>query len=549
MNDTQTTVLDPQSYFHKRMAELGVTEENNQIEIWQTEVMEGENQGKTVLKPMPIFRESPKGIDIFVYSLDQRKIKYTKEGSRWKSDYCITRLETPRVNEKGAVQKYNKPRGEPSYPFFPPKLVAKYAEKKPVKVLYVTEGYFKSWVADQKGIDCVGVQSITCLRDTSTNELWSDVKKLVQECKVERIIWLTDGDFNNLTGNELKDGIDLSSRPNIFYSSVHTFADITSQLTDVERYFAHINSEELDGHPKGLDDLLLAFPTQVPEIVMELNNFSIVAPGKKHPGKYITRINISINTGRVRQYFHLDDVTKFYLHHCERRPELKTLKNFNFYGTTYKYNDEEGKCVVEVPGSASDYIRIGNDYYKQINMPISKNVDGTDKVKKVLSGRAKGTIVDDHGKDFCKHIRKYDAPCIVPDHFNYQQVVNNCYNLYHPFTHEPEEGDCSNTIDFFKHIFGEDIITYLNPHTGQTMQFPRYELGIDYITIAYKMPWQMLPILCLVSNERQTGKTTMLNYLDELFQENAISIGNEDLEADFNAHWQARCLLWLMKPR
>jgi hypothetical protein len=525
------------------MAELGVNEENNVIELWQTEIMDGPDQGKTVLKPVPIFREGKRGIDILVYELKQHKIKYQKEYhgeiSRWKSDYCITRLEHPRQRADGSEQKYDKPKGEPSYPFFPPKLVQKYAAKQPIKALYITEGFFKAFKADMHGIDCIGLQSITCLRDKATNAIWSDIKAIVEECKVEHLVWLTDGDYNNITSGELKDGVDLSKRPHNFYSTVHTFAELTSQLADVERYFAHINTETIPGNPKGLDDMLIALPDQVHNIYTEFSNFSIMAPGKVYPGAYITRINISQHTGRVRKYFHLDDVTNFFLHHSERRPEIKNLNNFCFYGTTYRYDDKEGKCIVEIPGDASLYIRVGNDFYKNIMMPVKKDEEN-DKFKKVLSPRQKGTIVDDYGKEFIKHIKKYEAPCIIPNHDNYQQVVHNCYNLYHPFTHEPEEGDCSHTLEFIKHIFGEDTVSYTQPNSGAIVQFPRYELGLDYFTILYKKPWQMLPILCLVSNERQTGKTTFLNYVDALFEENAISIGNEDLEADFNAHWAGK---------
>lgn len=533
------------SYFHKRMAALGITPELNKILIPQTEVLAGPDQGKTVLKEFTIFRESPKGIEILVYGVDGSRIFTTKDAQRSgitikakDKDYTITRLEVPKVRQNGDIQKYDKPSGEPSYPFFPPHLVSKYREQQSIKVLYITEGYFKAFKAAIHGIDCIGLQSITCLRDKNTNELWQDIKDLITTCKVERLVWLTDGDFDNITSKEITEGKDLYTRPNQFYSSAYTFYEITSQLQDVEKYFAHINTETLPEHPKGLDDLLCAYPGNEHDITTEFNNFSLTAPGKMYPGKYITRMNVTIGVGRVRQYILKKDVTEFYLHHVERRPDLKTIPVFKFNGTQYRYNEEKGICEIVVPGDADNYIRAGNDYYKFIKQP-----DGNGIPVQTITGRAKGTIVDDHGKEFCKHIRKYDNFCIVPDHFNYQQVISNCYNLYNQFTHEPEEGECSTTLEFIKHIFTEELVSYTDKETGIVTHIPRYQLGLDYITLAYKYPQQMLPILCLVSRERQTGKTTFINYIDALFENNAISIGNEDIEADFNAHWAGKLFI------
>jgi hypothetical protein len=538
------------SYYQQRMALLGVKPEYNVINLWKTETdKDSPNFGENVLKPFPIFRESGRGIDILVYSLGQINIKTHKDGQRSgvkvklvDKDYCITRLEKPIEKANGDIIKYLKPSGEPSYPFFPPKLVAKFAEKKKIPALYITEGFFKSFKADMHGIDCVGLQSITCLRDKETNQIWDDILQLIATCQVERVIWLTDGDFMNITSKELTDGIDLYKRPNVFYNSAYTFYEITSQLTSVERYFAHINTDDLAQDkkqgPKGLDDLLCDYAEAIPAIAMEFSNFAVMAPGKVYPGTYITRMNITIGVGRVRQYILKEDVTKFYLFHSERRPELKDIGTFKFNGTVYRYNEKEGKCDIEMPGEANDYIRAGNDYYKHITYP-----DGDGRPVKSLEGRAKGTIMDDHGKDFCKHIKKYEKFCIVPNHFNFQPIIHNCYNMYNPFIHEPEEGDCSNTIAFFKHIFSEELVPYKDAATGVETTIPRYQLGLDYITLAYKFPQQMLPILCLVSRERQTGKTTFINYIDALFVNNAISIGNEDIEADFNAHWAGKLFI------
>lgn len=491
-----------------------------------------------------------------MYDLERRPVMYKKEkdGERHKDEhvtktYFITRLEEPIVTKDGGLMKYNKPKGIPSYPFFPPKLVEAYHAAKAWKEanpgqrlpdnlrlpnLYLTEGFFKAFKADLCNIWCVGVQSITTLRDKETNELWSDIKTLIAVCEVKRIVWLTDGDFMNITGKDLKDNIDLYKRPYMFYNSVHTFYTLTDDLRDVDRFFAHINSEGLQddkgNHPKGLDDLLCAFPDHQHSIYTEFNSFSITAPGKITQLQWITRIDISATCRRVLEHMKLHDVNAFYAFHRERRPELKSINKFVFNGTTWKWNEEKSEAEVEIPREASDYMRVGNDYYKKILRTLK---DGS--TTPTISGRLKSTIVDDHGKYIFNHIPKYEAFTVVPQHTNYQQVINGSYNMYYPFIHDPEEGECNYTLDYIKHLFGSEPVNY--EVDGVVTVVPRWELGLDYLTIMYKYPWQVLPILCFVSEERQTGKTTFGVWLSYFFHQNIISIGNEDMKADFNAHW------------
>ncbi len=53
--------------------------------------------------------------------------------------------------------------------------------------------------------------------------------------------------------------------------------------------------------------------------------------------------------------------------------------------------------------------------------------------------------------------------------------------------------------------------------------------GLDYLQILYTMPLQKLPILLLVSEERNTGKSTFLNFLKLLFEANVTFNTNENL--------------------
>ena len=169
----------------------------------------------------------------------------------------------------------------------------------------------------------------------------------------------------------------------------------------------------------------------------------------------------------------------------------------------------------------SEFLRIGTDYYKICNVPLLSG----DSVK-TLRKWSKGEIITDHGKDFIQTIKKYDGFVTIPDHQNYRQKINSFYNEYEKIEHQLVKGAFPKTEEFLKHIFGE-----------------QYELGIDYLTILWQKPTQILPILCLVSDSRNTGKTSFLNWLKSMFQGNMTINKNEDFRSRFNSDWASKLII------
>ncbi len=158
------------------------------------------------------------------------------------------------------------------------------------------------------------------------------------------------------------------------------------------------------------------------------------------------------------------------------------------------------------------YIRVGTDYFKVIN---KKDRDGIERPE--LKKWNKDEIKLDHGNQHLYQIPKFDDFIMSPDNDNYKNVVENCYNMYHPFVHKPINGSWKWTEILLKHIFGD-----------------QYELGIKYLQVLYKYPRQALPVLALVSKERQTGKSTFLDWLSAIFGANMILINPEDISSSFN---------------
>ena len=136
------------------------------------------------------------------------------------------------------------------------------------------------------------------------------------------------------------------------------------------------------------------------------------------------------------------------------------------------------------------------------------------------------TLRQDHGKNFIADIPKYDGFCTVPSHTDYREEIDNFFNLYEPIDHVPAEGPFPHIESLVRHIFG-----------GQ------YELGMDYLQLLYMRPVEKLPILLLVSEERNTGKSTFLNFLKAIFEDNVTFNTNDDFRSQFNSDWAGKLLI------
>lgn len=533
------------SYFEQRMELLGITASINKVGIWRTDL---DNPGKNKLEDVPVFTESEKGIDILVYSLDRNIVNYKPENSRWSKNYCLTRLKDPITRKDGSTQKYYIPKGQGTYPFFHPSLIDKFEKKAPIDTLFITEGYFKAWKGCMHGLDVIGLSSITHLKEKESGKLHNDVRKLRDACKVKRMVWLTDGDCLDITGKDLKDGIDLYKRPKNFFYSCENFKNVLDDW-DGDKWFFHIDTDNItsnnlfspaDGKKvtrddvKGLDDLLITFSDRIPEIVADAKT----AVGNN---SWFVKHNISLGTRKIYSYFRLSNVNEFYLFHSERRPEMKNIE-FIYNGTRYKYDESQNECKVITPAAAKLYFRVGDNYYKFID-----KVNERGQIERGFERRLKTTIVDDHGKKFVEHIPKYEAFCNYPSHTDYQQVIHNNFNVYFPFEHEPAadectEEDCPVIISLFKHIFGEKEIE-IKQKDGHSIRTAYYQMGLDLVQIMYQKPNERLPILCLVSKENETGKSTFGNLMKAIFTNNAATVGNNDLADDFNSFWATKLLI------
>ncbi|MEG0915635.1 MAG: DUF5906 domain-containing protein [Myroides sp.] len=176
------------------------------------------------------------------------------------------------------------------------------------------------------------------------------------------------------------------------------------------------------------------------------------------------------------------------------------------------------------------YIRVGTSYFKIIDKPL---ISG-DKVK-VMVRWNRETIISDHGKSFLNNILKLDGFCCIPNHFGYKQIVDDFYNTYNELPVQPIAKEFSldeleklipNSLQFIQHIFGE-----------------QKEFGLDYIKLLYEKPTQTLPILCLVSKERSTGKSSFIKWLKAIFGMNMTYIKGDSFGSQFNSDWASMLIV------
>lgn len=174
--------------------------------------------------------------------------------------------------------------------------------------------------------------------------------------------------------------------------------------------------------------------------------------------------------------------------------------------------------------SSYPYLRVRTSYFKKIKKPLLSG----DFIE-CLTPWSLEVIKQDYGRKWTEvfeQIPKYDGFCNIPDHLNYKRSYRGFYNQYEPLQVVPEEGPFESVSILLEHIFGEQL-----------------PIALDYLTILYQKPTEILPIMVLVSKERATGKSTFLAFLKALFGPNMTYNNNEDFRSNFNDSWVNKLII------
>jgi hypothetical protein len=518
---TEAVSVTQKSFYAVRMSEIGLTDQENSIQAYLPD--------QYTPNELPLFTEDNNGnIVIWYYSLKGEIYTHqvdTKNNPE--RHFYRTRFKEPITDTlTGKSIKYKTPKGGCNYLYFPPYIRDLYKTKTEIPLLIITEGEFKSYRACKAGIPTIGISGIHNLYNKGEKTLDAELVSLIKDCKVKKILFLTDADSKIITFSSEKD---LSSRPTQFYAAVRSFRDgfihamNKKEFPISDIFYGHIKTD-LYPECKGIDDLLNDRNYQEVDVFNDLNELHFAK-------KYFQIISITDSINRLKTYFGLDSAEVFF----DNYKEFIGAKEFIFHKRTYYFDEEKHQVCYLKHEDVDKYMRIGCDWFKKVAIP-NKHGDMDEDIKKWKVNE----ISRDYKKykDFIDEVPKYEAWCNIPQKNGvYNRVINNCFNLFHPIPHTAKEGNIENTLIFLKHIFGGQA------DIDNNILGDSFTVALDYLTLMWQEPTQILPIPCLVSEANGTGKSTFLKWLRDIYGSNATIIDNERFKQSFNSHYITKFII------
>ena len=513
-----------ETYLLERLAQIGLTPETNSRAV----EFEGRPQTIKIISAndkddcliIPYVR--PDG-EIELVEHDKKQIAFERRRFR------IAR-EHKEKNGNPKKQRNEQPYKSGVYSYIPPSMVAKYRAGEEIKTLVVTEGEFKALSGSLRGLSIVGLGGIHNIKDRETNTLEENIRNIITFCKVRNVVFLVDAD---LFAMAYKENEDLTNRLKSFHTAVTSFCESLKPY-DVDVYFAHIKSD-FAAIAKGLDDLFALPGTDAQKVVDEIEalttgNKSFIEI-QKLGGGYATKLE---------KYFYLKSVSEFY----ERFKNVIQDREFKYNGNKFYFDGT--KVIPSFYNEAKQYLRIGCDFYKKIWTVNPHKEVKHQKPVMILKPWSIGEINRDfsENKKFISYIPKYDQFVNLPDNtdgyqriveFEHEAIVTRSYNRFNQTTIEPTPGDWSTIKRFLQHIFS----------STNTKGEPLFDFGLDWIQHAYFNPKQRLPLLCPVSSERNTGKSTFLSFLQIIFDQNMAILDNERFTGKFTSHFVDKLIVAL----
>lgn len=497
----------PNSYLAQRLEALNFPQEKNRLGAWAAAKL---SKGET-----PLFEESPEG-DILInyFDLDGTPALYQKNGRGKWHIYQVRRKRDP-----GKGPKYAGPPGEPTRIYWPPQMLEAYAQNRHLTRLFVIEGQFKALAGALAGLPICAAPGIWNFRDTDKTRLKEDIRAFSQRCKVMDIVCIQDADFRAISYERDKE---LTTRPQGFLSAALAFRD-AARASGLRPWLCTL-APSLATQAKGLDDLLQLDASKAPTIIQALWELK-----DKDQPFHIYDLNTTPER-ELRRHYGLSGVSDFFAIH---RPALES-QEFVYRGGRYRYDADREEIFCTYHQDAELFIRVGDQYRKMVE---KVNLAGDTFI--TWKDFKNGTIAQDYVREqritrFMHWIKKYDDVISLPDHSpNFQAEIttpkgSKLFNMAAPMPYQPEPGQFPTIERYFQHVFGTHDLP-----SGQ----PGYIMGYDYFTIAYRTPTQKLPIIILVNREGDTGKSTLLDLVREIWGLNAIKVSNTDLISQYNDHY------------
>lgn len=390
------------------------------------------------------------------------------------------------------------------------------------------------------GIDAIAIPGYPySSTDSIPNHIISTLTELCTICSVKKLSYIVPSDVVELN---FKEDLDLYKKPKSVFTSIWNLYLALCMKLNIKYHFAYFNPE-LTGRriSIALSHAIVRDVKVIEEVKKEILN-TFETPNNKWLVKYDLS---NAKMFSIKEIFGIqDNAVSFYEKHC------KTIMGdpFKFGKAIYQYDYDKEKAVYHRTAEAAQYICIAGTYYIK-----GKSVRANGSERPVLDRFPAEAfpmkfyyLNKEQIKSLQKQIPYFDSAEGIPSHTDYIQEWETVdsdtgftlkfYNMYKKLMHKPKKGSIELSMKFIRHIFGENEIT----HKGKKYQ--SWQLGLDYVKLLYCNPKQKLPILCLVSHERQTGKTLFWDWMKEIFGDNATHITENDIASQFTSLFAGKLL-------
>lgn len=465
------------------------------------------------------------------------KLKFAQGESPWQQhdgkDFIRLRRHPSKVT---STQKYEQEAGSGIRIFVPTEVVELYRAGQQFPTLFVVEGEFKAYVMAKAGVPIVAMTGINMYhREKGSKELHPDLMELIRVGRCASVVVVHDADCMVVKWDAIAEPKkDLGKRLKDFASAVTGFRLAIGAL--VQRvYFTRIHRDYAD-KAKGLDDLAaLRGPEDVAQQLHQLKSTDL-----------FRCVDITDSTWRsINGLFNLNQHGGVPKAFYDQWQSLIGDRSFHFCGGTYRYElneDGDGKLMMEEHPHSKRYLRIGCDHFRRIQSVDPYGVPFW-KLKAWKDAVINRDYVNKGFKNFYDTIEKFDDDILEPGHHeDYKAVVDmeeggRLYNKYKPLTRQPKKGKLDTTIQYLKDIFGEHPLESIDQAGKVVATSPAWVVYMDYLTIMYRFPRKRLPGVALVSPEKKTGKSKLLEYNCALWEANAVMVGNDVIGDMYNDDW------------
>ena len=177
------------------------------------------------------------------------------------------------------------------------------------------------------------------------------------------------------------------------------------------------------------------------------------------------------------------------------------------------------------------FICVGTDYYKLVSKKDRYGI-----MRSEIKAWKLSEIKPFHGKDVIFKIPRFNDFTLDPNNVDYQQCLGDYWNQHPKFDHTPNYNFNKDNLEWskvmVKHIFGD-----------------QEKLGWRYLQLLYIYPKKPLPILVLISEERQTGKSTFVDWLNIIFGESMVVVNPKDIGSEFNSAYANKNIVAIEESR